>query len=132
MTLRVCNVEIKQLPEASNVKRARLFLSELESCMNTDRPCVVLDCSDVRQMDRTVIHLLLCCLELAIKRNGDVKLSAVSPAATATLELTGVSRLFEMFETNADALMSFHRLPAEAALHITAPSGSYPASQNAA
>jgi anti-anti-sigma factor len=132
MTLRVCNVEVKQLPEELNWKRARLFLDELERCMITDRPCIVLDCSNVRQMDRSVIHLLLRCLEEAIKRNGDVKLTAVPEAGRTTLELTGVSRLFEIFETNADALSSFHRLPTEAALHITSLSGSYLTSENAA
>jgi anti-anti-sigma factor len=132
MTLRVCNVEIKQLPETLNVKQARHFLGEVESCMNTNRPCLVLDCSNVRQMDRSVIHLLLRCLEEAIKRNGDVKLTSLSEAGKATLRLTGVSRLFEMFETNADALSSFRRFSAEAALHITAPSEAYRPSQNAA
>ena len=132
MTVRVCNVEIKQLPATLNVKHARLFLTELESCMNSDRPCIVLDCSNVRQMDRSAIHLLLRCLEEAMKRNGDVKLTSIPEAGRATLELTGVSHLFEMFGTNVDALNSFHRLPTEAYSQVTAPSGSYQASENAA
>jgi len=71
-------------------------------------------------MDRRVIQLLLGCLEEAIKRNGDVKLSAVPKAAKAILEVTGVSRLFEVFDTNAEALISFQLLPINAALQITA------------
>jgi len=132
MTLRVRNVEVKQLPEALTVKQARLFLGELGSCMNTDRPCIVLDCSKVRLMDRSVIQLLLGCLEEAIKRNGDVKLSAVPAAAKAILELTGVSRLFEMFDTNAEALISFHPLPINNTSSLTATSGSYRAFESAA
>jgi len=132
MTLRVRNVEVKQLPEALTVKQARLFLGELGSCMNTDRPCIVLDCSKVRLMDRSVIQLLLGCLEEAIKRNGDVKLSSVSAAARAILELTGVNRLFEVFDTNAEALISFQLLPITAASHLTATAGSYKALENAA
>jgi hypothetical protein len=33
---------------------------------------------------------------------------------TAILELTGVARLFERYDTNAEAMNSFRRLPAEA------------------
>jgi anti-anti-sigma factor len=132
MTLRVCNAEVKQLSVPLNAKYARLFLGELESCMKSDRPSIVLDCSNVRKMDRSVVDLLLCCLEEAIKRNGDVKLSAVPAAAKATLELTGVSRLFEVYDTNAAALRSFHPLPINEALHGTATGGSYRALENAA
>jgi len=46
-------------------------------------------------MDRSTINLLLCCLEEAMKRNGDVKLTALSEKSRVTLELTGASRLFE-------------------------------------
>jgi len=132
MTIRDCNVEVKQLPEALTMKHARVFLRELESCMKSDRPCVVLDCSKVRQMDRTAVHLLLGCLEEAIKRNGDVKLAAVSNSAREILELTGVSRLFEMFETNAEAMISFNRLPTVTTLQTTTPARSYRAVENAA
>jgi anti-anti-sigma factor len=132
MTLRVCTVEVMQLPEIMSAKHARLFLGVMERCINVDKPCVVLDCSNVRDMDRSVIHLLLRCLEEAIKRNGDVKLTAVPDAARAILELTGVSRLFELFETNADALNSFHRPPTVAALQIATPARSYRAFENAA
>ena len=132
MTLRVCNVEVKQLPEALTVKQARQFLDELESCMANDRPCIVLNCSNVREMDRSVTHLLLCCLEEAIKRNGDVKLSAVPAAAREIFELTGVNRLFEVFDTNAEALSSFHLPQINEGLHLTATAGSRRAFENAA
>jgi anti-anti-sigma regulatory factor len=132
MTLQVCNVEVKQLPDAMSPKRARRFLSEYESHLNVDRPCIILDCSKVLQMDRSFVHLLLCCLEEAIKRNGDVKLSEVPAAARAVLDLTGVNRLFEVFDTNADALSSFHRFPVNEALHQTDAGGSCRAFENAA
>jgi hypothetical protein len=61
--------------------------------------------------------LLLCCLEEAMKRNGDVKLAAIPAGAEATVELI---RLFEIFETSADAVKSF-RLPLEVASEALAP-----------
>lgn len=132
MTLRVCHVEVKQLPGELTVKHARHFLGDLERCMANDRPCIVLDCSNVRQMDRSATFLLLCCLEEAIKRNGDVKLSAVPAAARAILELTGVNRLFEVFDTSAEALSSFHLPQINEGLHLTATAGSQRTIEDAA
>ena len=91
------------------MKQGRLFFAELESRMNIGRPSIVLDCSRVRHMDRFAIHMLLCCLEEAMKRDGDVKLAAVSLSARETLELTRVDRLFEIYETESDAVNSYFR-----------------------
>jgi len=81
MTLRGCTVKIEQLPESLSEKQSRLLLRKLESSINIDRPSIVLDCSKVRRMDRSAINLLLCCLEEAMKRNGDVKLASVPQEA---------------------------------------------------
>lgn len=104
-------VSVKQLPEKLSVRQGRSFLSELESCLKADRPRVVLDCSKVRQLDSAGIHVLLCCLEEAMKRNGDVKLASIPPGAAAILELTKVSHLFETFDSTAEAVSSFHQFP---------------------
>jgi anti-sigma B factor antagonist len=89
------------------MKRGRLFFKELESRMNIERPCVVLDCSGVRQMDQFAIHMLLCCLEEAMKRDGDVKLAAVTASAQEALAATRVDRLFEIYDTETEAVNSF-------------------------
>jgi anti-anti-sigma regulatory factor len=116
MTIRLRAVTVKQLPEQLGVKQGRVFFREVVSSMNVDRPCIVLDCSHVHQLEGSVVHLLLCCLEEAMKRNGDVKLAAIPPAE-ATPEIT---RLFEIFDTTADAVKSF-RLPIEAASEALVP-----------
>jgi anti-sigma B factor antagonist len=121
MALRVNTMTVKQFPDALNARRGLLFLRELQRGMTNDRPCIVIDCSNLHQMDRCAIDLLLCCLEEAMKRNGDVKLTTVSEAARATLELTGVGRLFEIYDTNADVLSGSHHLPVDPALYRTAP-----------
>ena len=118
MRYRPCAVTVTQLPETVDKKRGRLFFNELESRINIDRPCIVLDCSRVREMDRFAIHMLLCCLEEAMKRDGDVKLAAVSPAARKTLELTRVDRLFEIYETETEAVNSFFRPHMERTLYV--------------
>jgi anti-sigma B factor antagonist len=112
-------------------KQSRLLLRKLESSINIDRPSIVLDCSKVRRMDRSAINLLLCCLEEAMKRNGDVKLASVPQEARTTLELCGVDRLFEIFDTNAEAVSSFRRLPADEYSNEYVPFGSHHTPGNA-
>ncbi len=108
MTTGTRAVAVRQLPEKLSMRKARNFLRETESILRVDRPRIVLDCSNVRQVNRPVIHLMLQCLEEAMKRNGDVKLASIPPGGEAILDLTGVSRLFDIFETAADAVDSFH------------------------
>lgn len=131
MTVQVCAVAVKQLPETLSRKQGRIFLSELVRSMNTNRASIVLDCSSVRQMDRAAIYLLLCCLEEAMKRDGDVKLAAIHSETRAILNLAGVDRLFESFDTNAEAVSSFRRLPVNLTSKAHVPFGSHKAPENA-
>jgi anti-anti-sigma regulatory factor len=132
MTNRVCAVKVEQLPETLSVRQGQLFLGELESSIDVDRPSIVLDCSKVRRMDRPAINLLLCCLEEAMKRNGDVKLAAVPQEARPILERAGVDRLFEIFDTNAEAVSSFSRISTDEPSNEYVSFGSHPAPENAA
>jgi anti-sigma B factor antagonist len=105
-------VTVEQLPEITSEDQGRCFLARIQARMSDRRPSLVLDCSGLSQMDRPVLHLLLSCLEEAMKRNGDVRLAALSPSAQAMLKLIGADRLFQSFSSNADAVDSFHQYPA--------------------
>jgi anti-sigma B factor antagonist len=107
-------VIVKQLPEKLSLEEGRNFLLEVEPSLKADRPRLVLDCSNVRQLDSAGIQVLLHCLEEAMKRNGDVKLAAIPPAAAAVLEVTKVDSLFEAFETASDAVNSFYHFAVHA------------------
>ena len=104
-------VAVKRLPDVLTVQQKLTFLHEIAVVMNTNRPRLVLDCSRLCQCDISTIHLLLHCLEEAMKRNGDVKLAAVPPAAAIRLVSTGVAALFETFDSTEEAVNSFHQLP---------------------
>jgi anti-anti-sigma regulatory factor len=117
MRFRPCEVSIIQFPETLDVKRARMFFREVESRMNVGRPCVVVNCAKTHQMDRFAIHMLLCCLEEAIKRDGDVKLAAVHGDARANLQAARADRLFEIYDTDADAVNSFYQPRVNRAAH---------------
>ncbi len=101
-------VIIMQLPERLNHRDVQACSAELEPVLQSDRPRVVLDCSLVQYMDSAGVEMLLRCVQEAMKRDGDLKLAAVSPAAAVILELMRVDRLFETFETTDEAVQSFH------------------------
>ena len=107
--MRMRAVTVAQLPGTLSNEQKRVFLREMESFFHVDRPRVVLDCSEIRQLDKPVIQLLLTCLEEAMKRNGDIKLAAMSREMRESLRQIGVSHLFETFDTVVDAVISFRK-----------------------
>jgi anti-sigma B factor antagonist len=104
-------VIVIQLPNEMNQLGARTFLHEMALLVESDRPRIVLDCSEVRSIDSAGVESLLHCMEEAMKRNGDLKLASVSPSLEVMLELMRVDRLFEVFPTADEATRSFHAAP---------------------
>jgi anti-anti-sigma regulatory factor len=103
-------VVIEQVPEICSGSVGRKFAHRLEARIaELVRPAVVLDCSRVRQIDKPMVHLLFCCLEEAMKRNGDVRLAGIRPEAWPALQAAGVGRLFRTFSSNVEAASSFHK-----------------------
>jgi anti-sigma B factor antagonist len=100
-------VVVKRMPERMNLKQARKFWKEVQPFLNSDRPQVVFDMSQVRHLDAAGIDMLLECMREAVKRDGDVKLAALSAQSAVVLELTRTGRLFEIYETSTAAVKSF-------------------------
>jgi anti-anti-sigma factor len=109
MALQPRSVIVRQLPQSVNDEQAWAFLEVLKASLPADRPRIVLNCSMLATFDRSSLHLLLCCLEEAMKHNGDVRLSFVSEPALAVLESTGIENLFKIFDSDAEAVKSFQR-----------------------
>ncbi len=108
------SVVVIPLPEMVTMNNVQQLRIEIRPKLDRDRPSLVFDCSNVRQIDSAGIDLLLSSLEEAMKRNGDAKLAAVSPQVSVILKLTRVDRLFESFENSGDAAESFSRFPIQA------------------
>jgi len=109
-------VVILQLPEKLVLGPAQLFYREAQEFLQTERPRLVFDFSEVAQIDSAGIEVLLNCTEEVIKRNGDLKLAAIPPGPAVVLELTQVDHLFEIFDDPSEAARSFdpisvHALP---------------------
>jgi anti-sigma B factor antagonist len=102
-------VVVKRIPSRVNARQARLFLSEMDKIINSDRPQLVFDCSQVTQIDAGGVEMLLQCLSRAIRHDGDLKLAAVSPQMEIVLQMTRTDRLFEIYDSATDAVLSFSR-----------------------
>ena len=107
-------VLVMQVPEVLNAREVQSFMQELGPLLESNRPRVVFDCSLVRSMESAGVEMLLRCLEEVLKRDGDLKLAALSPEAEVILELMRVARVFETFQTCEEAVRSFSAVPADA------------------
>jgi anti-sigma B factor antagonist len=102
-------VVVKRMPEKLNFREARIFFREVQPILTSDRPQVVFDLSQVKLLDSSGVDMLLQCMAEIMKRDGDLKLAAMSPQSAVVLEMTRADRLFEMYETSTDAVRSFSR-----------------------
>ena len=75
--------------------------------------------SQVRHIDAAGVEVLLQCMRAAVKRDGDLKLAALSSQAAIVLELTRTGRLFEIYETVHRGGEELQLLPAQRDSHIS-------------
>jgi anti-anti-sigma factor len=131
-TIRTRAVKVRRLPAELDRNEERMFLRGVMESLNGRRPALVLDCGSVRQLGKQGLRVILGCLEEAMKRNGDVRLAAVPLKARAVLEESGVSRLFRIYETSADAIASFQQPVAYGFPQVSVEAAQPFAEQNAA
>ena len=100
-------VVVKRMPEKVNQLEARKFFADVQPFVTADRPQLVFDLSQVKQLDAAGIEMLLRCVEEVMKRDGDLKLASLSRQARMVLELTRTDRLFEIYQNSTEAARSF-------------------------
>lgn len=100
-------VIVKRVPECLNMRLARTFLEEVRPLFAHDRPQLVFDLSQVRKIDAAGVEMLLYCMKEAARRDGDLKLAALSAQAQVVLDLTRTTRLFEIYASAPEAVRSF-------------------------
>ena len=100
-------VIVMQMPERLSRAEAEMFHAELRPLLEVDHPRIVFDFSCTRDMESAGVEMLLHCMEEAMRRDGDVKLSSLTPSSAVLLELMKVDRLFEIFDTPEEAVRSF-------------------------
>lgn len=100
-------VLVKRVPENMNQREAQKFLADVRPLLNADRPQLVFDLSQVRQLDVAGIEVLMQCMSMAMRKDGDLKLASLSDHAAIVLELTRTDRMFEIYDTSTDAARSY-------------------------
>lgn len=95
-----------KLPEDLTRKAVRVAMRQLRPGLRLDHPHVVVDLSNVRQMDSAAIDMLLHCVVEVARRDGELKLAGLSPEAATVLELTRMDRIFEIFPSVPDAVIT--------------------------
>ncbi len=94
---RNCSSIVVNLPEQTTAKQARALCRDLKArLINVDQPHVILDLSDVKELDTAGLDLLLECLNQAVRRDGMVEVRSISPEAATILELTGMDQIFQL------------------------------------
>ncbi len=100
-------VMVKTLAERLDRSAITVFRRDIQALLRMDQPRVVFDFRSVTRLDSGGIEFLLDCLSAIVKRDGELKLAALSPQAETILEVTRVGRFFEVFPTAEDAVCSF-------------------------
>jgi anti-sigma B factor antagonist len=98
---------VLKLPERVSGREIRLFAAKLNSELTHDRPRIIVDFSQVKQIDGYALDTILACMVEVTNRDGVIKLAGVSPQAATVLELTRMDRIFDLFPTVAEASSSY-------------------------
>jgi anti-sigma B factor antagonist len=104
---------VKKLPTRLDVLDLSAFRREMQFALESDSPHIVLDLSAINYLGSAGIEFLLDCLSVVVRRDGDMKLAALSREAATLLALTRVERFFEIYRTVEEAVHSFDAVVAE-------------------
>src|SRR5262245_36302316 len=102
--------EIKMVILAGHVRMGELvdkLRQDIDSHLSAGHPRMVINMTNVRSLDSSGIGVLVRSLSLAKKVGGTIKLANVPPAVAQTLQITGIWRLFEVFDSDQKAVESF-------------------------
>jgi anti-anti-sigma factor len=111
MQIRKRAVNVLQAPNAITSTGLVEVFQRLEMFAQNGHPRFVLDCSKFEAMESREINFLLNCLEEAMKHNGDIRLADLAPSVHAGLRSSGVSHLFEVYDSVESAVHSYHTSP---------------------
>jgi anti-anti-sigma factor len=103
-----------RLPQRFNDVEARALSSELESSLKRNQPCLIIDFSNVKQIDGAGLEMLLQCMVKIAKEDGSVQVGDISAEAATILEMTGMDRILQLFPRIAGDISTVRVLPAHA------------------
>lgn len=90
-------------------KEAEEFKKILNEHINAGFTKIIVDLTQCSFMDSTFLSTIVTALKKVTKLKGTLKLVGVHSETQALLELTGTSKIFEIFDTIDEAMKSFRR-----------------------
>jgi len=81
--------------------------ADVDASLAAGNAKIVVDMTEVRSLDSSAIGVLVRSLSLAKQKGGSLKLANVPQGVRESLTITGILRLFEIFEDGAKAVASF-------------------------
>ncbi len=80
---------------------------KMEAIVNEGKNRLVMDFGDVSYLNSMGLGVIAGTLKRVKKENGDLKLLNLSPAVRELLELTRLTKVFEIFDSEESAIKSF-------------------------
>lgn len=97
-------IAVVDLPSHLTLRHVQPFLFGIGDLLSTDRPRIVFDLSQVREIDGAGTDMLLHCAEQVLRQDGSLNLASVPAEVMVVLELTRMDRLFEIFNSRSEAV----------------------------
>jgi anti-sigma B factor antagonist len=102
--------EIKMVLLAGHVRMGDVvdkLRKDIDTHLGSGSTRMIVSMGSVKSLDSSGLGVLVRSLSLAKQKGGTIKLAQVPPGVAQTLQITGIWRLFEIFETDQQALDSF-------------------------
>lgn len=103
------DVAIVKLTGSLDVSLQKKFKDKLIEVAETEELDIVLDFEKVTFIDSSCLGSLVSFAKSLRERNGDIKLANPSPDVRSIFQITRLDRVFEIYNSNDEALNSFFR-----------------------
>lgn len=103
-----------RLPERFNRDEARLLRAEIERSLTLDQPCMIVDFSNVKEIDTAGLDMILYVMVNVARQDGAVQVGNISAEAATMLELAGMDRILNMFPRIPDDMATVQVVPGRA------------------
>ena len=101
------NVAIVSLTGEVDVYTSPRLKQEIVDLLNQGLTRIVVDTTKVEYLDSTGLGVLIGGLKRARERDGDLRLICDSPRILRIFEITGLTKIFDIYRTEAEALEKF-------------------------
>lgn len=109
--MEIASTIMVKLPEVFGKKESRKLRRELKQQFASNRPCVVVDLSRVKEIDLAGVEGLLNCLQEIAKQDGALQIGGISAEAATMLELTRMEGILQKFPAFPAEMPSFALVP---------------------